>query len=82
MLYGSTIELTEPPNTRQPCCFFVFDDGIVALRPPKGSVTHSLNEANNIRAMAYVYLLGSDLLKEKPDTSAELFASTMGHVTD
>jgi hypothetical protein len=82
MLYGSTFELREKPDIKQPCCFFVFDDGIVAIRPPVGSVTISLNEANNIRAMAWVYALGARLVQERPHANAAVFASSMSAIDD
>ena len=82
MLYGSTIELAEQSNSRQPCGFFVFGDGIVAIRPPVGSLTFSMNEANNVRAMAMVCIYGIELTKRLPDISAEAFASTMRVIDD
>lgn len=82
MLYGSTIQLSEQPNIKQPCGFFVFNDGIVAIRPPLGSFTISMNEANNVRAMGMVCVYGIGLAKEMPSITAEAFASSMSTVGD
>lgn len=82
MFYGDTIQLREKPNIKQPCGFFVFDDGIVAIRPPQGSFTIGMNEANNVQTMTVVCIHGITLVKKRPSIAAEVFALSMSIIDD